>query len=201
MAHLKIILTVALIATAMNFSFATSTKNGIPQGWTISKDTDKYFIVGIDPAESKDGQNAVFIESNSAATQHVGALTQTIDSSSLEKKNYELTFSYKTIGESTQASIWVRASDDNNKKNSVWQIGSQAPSWRTEKLKIQLRELPDSFQIGFGLRGKGKILVRDMKFSDAPLPSKDEQIKERRIDEEIPIGTKKPTLSNLNFAQ
>jgi len=172
--HWKIIVTAALIAGGMNFSFAEEFKPGVPKGWQLWGSESKYEI-GIDPAESTPDHPALLIASKNASASDTLALTQDIDGTEWQDQQIELSLWVKAMGAKKKNRIWIR----HNRSWSAQTIGD-GQDWQKIVIKAYFPKPADAqydnhFDIGIVLGAEGKIWVRDLKLERkpyAPDPSK-----------------------------
>ncbi|MDY7539819.1 hypothetical protein QN372_01390 [Undibacterium sp. RTI2.1] len=200
----KTILAAALIAAAMNLSFAGDVQLGIPKAWNVNAGYQDHYLVGIDPSESSKDKKALVIESKDNAEDKFVALTQTIDAAPWQGKRVQFLIEYKVSEGTSNAEIFMHAnegSDTDKGNSSTTSTDLKAKDWKTEKIVMIIGKTLTQLQIGAGIKGQGKLWIRDVKLQEAIQPSKEEQEKKRRLDQLVHMGTMSQSATNLNFSE
>ncbi|MFZ6673412.1 hypothetical protein [Undibacterium sp. Xuan67W] len=110
----------------------------------------------------------------------------------------------KALDDTSTAEMWIRGSDGAagpGHFNSVATSKLNSKGWKETKIGMVIDKKVSQLQIGFGLRGTGKVWIREIKFQALPASTKQELEKKRRIDQEIPLGPVTTTLTNLQFIE
>ncbi len=179
MKHLKIILVTAIVAVALNTSFADPIRIGNPAGWTVwgPTDNDKYEI-GIDTDEGSKEHPALYIASKSQLTDEVAAITQTIDGTDYQGQVIEFSLMARATG-AAKNKIWLRHMRSGGDLEMKVQVIPDGRGWEKITLKSYLPQSTDAyrnqFEIGIALASQGKIWVRDLKLEKhalSPIPDK-----------------------------
>jgi hypothetical protein len=198
----KYILAAAMIAGAMNLSFAENMIPGVPGGWQAFGALGEHFDIGIDPGESVNGQHAIFIASKGAAQDKFAAISQTIDVTAWQGKTARFTVMAKTQEPANYGEVFLRGTTGQSKSyNAVSTTNIKGVEWKEVVLMMDIPKQITQLEFGVGLRQQGKIWVRDVKIAPVVTPPKTEHARHNSIAEQLPMREPSAAPLNLDFSQ
>ncbi len=199
MKHWKILIAAPLVAFAVNYSYAGAVKNGIPKGWTGSGAIATHYESGIDESQGSKEHPAFFIAAKDAKADDFAAITQVVDASAYRGKIMVLTASARHTGESGRYELWIRTIYDKGGVGITSSSGAKIDAWETVKVRVPVSANAQKLELGIGIRKQGKLLVKDLSFTEA---SASDAIEERKpIANDINIGQASGAIKNLNFSE
>jgi hypothetical protein len=198
----KFMLAAVVIAGVMNLSFADNVQPGVPAGWTVSGAYGQHFDIGIDPAESSEGQRALFIASKGAAVGKFASISQSIDVSAWQGKTVKFSMMAKVQEARNYGEIWLRGTTGmQTQYRSTSTTNIKGVEWKEIKLTMLIPKEITQLEFGVGLRQEGKMWVRNMKLEALATVPKVERTKHDAIADEVPMHPAGSGMSNLDFAQ
>ncbi|MFZ6648742.1 hypothetical protein ACO0LO_23670 [Undibacterium sp. TJN25] len=207
MKHGKILAAALAVAVAMNLSFAGAAQTGVPKGWTASFKTAAQAETGFDPAEKSEGHASVYLEGKDAAEGEFVALTQTVDARPWQGQMVEFSLTGKSLDGTAYAQMWIRGTDGGDVKAGAVRYKSvgvdwiRSRDWKKSKISMIIPKEVTHLELGAGIRGKGKIWIRDIQFRVIPALQQKEVEDRRPVTDLVPMAPLAASIVNLGMAE
>lgn len=199
MKHWKILIAAPLVAFAVNFSYAGAVKTGIPKGWAGNGAIATHYETGLDESQGTAAQPAFFITAKDAGKNDFAAITQVVDASAYRGKLMSLTASALHIGDLGGYEFWIRTIDEKGNVSITSAWARKSDTWETVRVKLMVAANAQKLELGVGIREKGKLLVKELSFTEAQASKPGAETKP--IANKITMGPASGPIQNLNFSE